>query len=155
MKKIITGCALIAGIFLLPSCTKSFLDVPASSPLPSNDPQVAQDEVTALYSSLIYIDAGGGWSFDTHGISFIAATNIMSDDDDKGSTADDQPGINDLDNFTEPSANAFVGALWNGYYVGIARANNALAALASTPLDNATLQRLTGEVRFIRGYYYF
>lgn len=138
------------------SCNKSFLSIPIQGqPGPSNDPGVAGGLVTGVYSSLIYIDPGGGWNTDTHGISFIAATNIMSDDADKGSYAGDQPGIADLDNFTQTSANSFVAALWNGHYAGISRANNALAALAASSLDATTKTRLTGEVRFIRGYYYF
>ena len=153
MKKIIGSIFL--GMFLLASCSKSFLDVPTTTPLPSNDTKAAQDYVTAAYSSLIFVDPGGGWSYDTHGVSFIAATNIMSDDADKGSFADDQPGINDLDNFTETSGNSFAGALWSGYYAGIARTNNALNALAVAPLDSTAVRTLRGEVLFIRGYYYF
>jgi hypothetical protein len=154
MKKTISTILFISVLFLF-SCTKNFLDVPTTTPTPSNDPNAAEDYVTAAYSSLVFIDAGGGWNFDTHGISFVAATNIMSDDADKGSTATDQPGINDLDNFTETSSNPFVAALWSGYYVGIARTNNALNALAVAALDSATARRLRGEVLFIRGYYYF
>jgi hypothetical protein len=153
MKKIIGS--IFSGMFLLASCSKSFLDVPTTTPLPSNDTKAAQDYVTAAYSSLIFVDPGGGWSYDTHGVSFIAATNIMSDDADKGSFADDQPGINDLDNFTETSGNSFAGALWSGYYAGIARTNNAINALAVAPLDSTTVRTLRGEVLFIRGYYYF
>ncbi|HMH35234.1 MAG TPA: RagB/SusD family nutrient uptake outer membrane protein [Puia sp.] len=153
-KKIIACCSLV-GILLSLSCQKSFLNVQTTTPTPSNDPSVANDLVTGAYSSLIFIDAGGGWNYDTHGISFIAATNIMSDDADKGSFALDQPGINDLDNFTETSGNPFVAALWNGYYAGIARTNNALNALAVAAIDSATVRRLNAEMRFIRGYYYF
>jgi starch-binding outer membrane protein, SusD/RagB family len=154
-QKIINGVVILAILIGVSSCQKSFLNVPTTVPSPSNDPTVANDLVTGLYSSLIYIDPGGGWNYDTHGISFIAATNIMSDDADKGSFLADQPGILDLDNFAQTSANAFVAALWSGYYAGISRANNALAALAVTKLDTATVRRLTAEVRFIRGYYYF
>jgi hypothetical protein len=153
MKKIFAGCIIFG--MLLGSCSKSFLDVPTTTPLPSNDANAAQDYVTAAYSSLIFIDPGGGWSYDTHGVSFIAATNIMSDDADKGSFPADQPGIDDLDNFTETSGNAFAGALWNGYYAGIARTNNAINALAVAPLDSTIVRALRGEVLFIRGYYYF
>jgi hypothetical protein len=153
-KKIINYCFL-AGILFSVSCQKSFLNVQTTTPTPSNDPSVANDMVTAAYSSLIFIDPGGGWNYDTHGISFIAATNIMSDDADKGSFAADQPGINDLDNFTENSGNPFVAALWNGYYAGIARTNNALNALSVAALDSPMVRRLNGEMRFIRGYYYF
>ncbi|MDP4131295.1 MAG: RagB/SusD family nutrient uptake outer membrane protein [Bacteroidota bacterium] len=152
--KIISNGVLI-GMLVLASCQKSFLNAPTTSPTPLNDPNVANDLVTGVYSSLIFIDAGGGWNFDTHGISFIAATNIMSDDADKGSFPLDQPGIAELDNFTETPSNAFVAALWSGYYAGIARTNNAMNALAVTAMDSATVKRLRGEVRFIRAYYYF
>jgi starch-binding outer membrane protein, SusD/RagB family len=154
MKKIIIG-SVVSGMLLLGSCSKSFLNVPTTTPLPANDPTAAQDYVTAVYSSLIFIDPGGGWNFDTHGVSFVAATNIMSDDADKGSFEADQPGINDLDNFTETSGNAFVAALWNGYYAGIARCNNALNAIAVAAMDSTAARTLRGEVLFIRGYYYF
>jgi len=153
--KKIKNLLLIATLVINASCKKSFLDISATTPSPSNDPSVAEDLVTGVYNSLIYIDPGGGWNYDTHGISFIAATNIMSDDADKGSFLDDQPGIMDLDNFTTTPANAFVAALWNGYYAGISRTNNAIDALATAALDSATVKRLRGEVRFIRGYYYF
>jgi len=155
MKKIIVLNIAITVILFFTSCSKSFLDVPTTTPLPSNDPNAARDYVTAVYSSLVYVDPGGGWNYDTHGVSFVAATNIMSDDADKGSLTADQPGMNDLDNFTETSGNAFVAALWSGYYVGIARANNALIALSSANLDSATVRQLRAEVLFIRGYYYF
>jgi starch-binding outer membrane protein, SusD/RagB family len=155
MNKKIIKIGWLAGVLLMGSCQKSFLNVQTTTPTPANDPGVAQDLVTAAYSSLIYIDAGGGWNYDTHGISFIAATNIMSDDADKGSTPSDQPGINELDNFTQTAGNQFVAALWNGYYAGIARTNNALNALNTVSLDSGTVRRLRGEMRFIRGYYYF
>jgi starch-binding outer membrane protein, SusD/RagB family len=154
-KKIINSGLILTGMVLLLSCSKKFLNVETTTPQPSNDPTVAEDLVTGAYSSLIYIDPGGGWNYDTHGISFVAATNIMSDDADKGSTPSDQPGIADLDNFTENSGNAFVAALWNGYYAGIARTNNAISALSTAALPPATVNTLTGEMRFIRGYYYF
>lgn len=156
MKRNLLQIMIVAATLLACGCTKNFLNVEVQGQSsPSNDPQLATDLVTGVYSSLIYIDPGGGWNTDTHGISFVAATNIMSDDADKGSYAADQPGINDLDNLAQTSANPFVAALWNGYYAGISRANNALAALAVSPLDTATRTELSAEVRFIRGYYYF
>ena len=155
MNKKIINCGSLLAILLMVSCSKSFLNVPTTTPTPANDPTVAMDLVNGVYSSLIYIDPGGGWNYDTHGISFVSATDIMSDDADKGSFSGDQPGINDLDNLAQTSANAFVAALWSGYYVGIGRVNNALAALASSPMDSNSKKILVAEVRFIRGYYYF
>jgi hypothetical protein len=154
MKKIIR-ISVVSGLLMLGSCSKSFLDVPTTTPIPANDPNAAQNYVKAAYSSLIYVDAGGGWVYDTHGVAFIAATNIMSDDADKGSYSDDQVPIRDLDNIVETPANSMVAALWSGYYAAIARTNNSLNALAVANLDSATVKQLRGEVRFIRGYYYF
>jgi hypothetical protein len=149
---------LSAGVMLsllIASCQKSFLDVPVQGQATTaTDPNLAVNLVTGVYNSMLNGSAFGGEG-DIHGISFIAATNIISDDADKGSTDSDQQGIKDLDNFATTSTNNFVAALWNGYYNGIARSNQALAALSTASIDAATKNQLIGEVRFIRGYYYF
>lgn len=148
---------LTCGIALLTaSCQKSFLDVPVQGQATTaTDPNLAVNLVTGVYNSLYNSEAFGGAGGDVHGISFIATTNIISDDADKGSTPSDQPALADIDNFAVTPTNNFVAALWNGYYSGISRANQALAALTTASLDATTKSRLTGEVRFIRGYYYF
>ena len=143
-------------IFLAASCQKSFLDVPVQGQATTaTDPNLATSLVTGVYNSLYNSEAFGGDGGDVHGISFIAATNIISDDADKGSFDGDQPSLKDVDNFTMTPTNNFVAALWNGYYSGISRANQALAALDAASLDAKTKSQLIGEVRFIRGYYYF
>lgn len=149
----ITG---LTALCLTVSCQKSFLDVPVQGQATTaTDPNLAINLVTGVYNSLYNGEAFGGPGGDIHGISFIAATNIMSDDADKGSTATDQPNIGAIDNFSLTPTNNFVAALWDGYYSGISRANQALAALQTAALDPATKNQLIGEVRFIRGYYYF
>lgn len=154
--KLFFYAAFLTGLLGLAACSKSFLNVPPQGLLQiSTDDSAVNDLVTGVYSSLIYISPSDGYTYDTHGVSFIAATNIMSDDADKGSTAGDQPGIADLDNFTTTSSNAFVAALWNGYYVGIARCNQALATIGTSGIDAGTKAKLDAEVRFIRAYYYF
>ncbi|GAB2605276.1 RagB/SusD family nutrient uptake outer membrane protein [Spirosoma areae] len=145
-----------AAVLLTASCQKSFLDVPVQGQATTaTDPNLAVNLVTGVYNSLYNSEAFGGAGGDVHGISFIAATNIISDDADKGSTPGDQPSLGDIDNFNTSSTNNFVAALWNGYYSGISRTNQALAALASASLDPKTKNQLIAEVRFIRGYYYF
>lgn len=147
---------VLTAVLLTASCQKSFLDVPVQGQATTaTDPNLAVNLVTGVYNSLYNSEAFGGAGGDVHGISFIAATNIISDDADKGSTASDQPPIGDIDNFTLTPTNNFVAALWNGYYSGISRTNQALAALETSSLDAKTKSQLIGEVRFIRGYYYF
>jgi starch-binding outer membrane protein, SusD/RagB family len=141
------------------SCSKSFLNVPPQGQAsPGLDPQVALDEVTAAYNALITPDPTGGSAFggyDIHGLFFITVTNIISDDADKGSYDADQPPAKDIDNFTLTSDNTFVEGLWKGYYAGIARANNAINAIAQSALDTTTKRIKTAEMHFIRGYLYF
>ncbi|GAB4014780.1 RagB/SusD family nutrient uptake outer membrane protein [Spirosoma koreense] len=148
--------ASFGALLLTVSCQKSFLDVPVQGQAtPSTDPNLASSLVTGVYNSLYNSEAFGGAGGDVHGISFIATTNIISDDADKGSTPTDQPSLVDIDNFTVTPTNNFVAALWNGYYSGISRANQALVAIDASTLDAKTKNQLIGEVRFIRGYYYF
>jgi len=151
---LIISSLLILGLTL--SCQQSFLDVPVQGQATTaTDPNLATNLVTGVYNSLYNGEAFGGAGGDIHGISFIAATNIMSDDADKGSTPGDQPNLGAIDDFTLTPTNNFVAALWNGYFSGISRANQALAALTTASLDAKTKNQLIGEVRFIRGYYYF
>ncbi len=146
-------CSLVIG-----GCSKKFLNVPIQGQgTPSTDPQVALNLVTGAYNALITPDPTQGefGSYDIHGIYFITVTNIMSDDADKGSYAGDQPAAADIDNFTLTSDNVYVEALWKGYYAGISRTNQAIAALSTAALNPATVQTRTGEMRFLRAYLYF
>ncbi len=140
---------------MLSSCSSDFLNVPVQGAgTAATDPALAENLVTGVYNSMISGDAFG--SGDTHGIAFISTTNIMSDDADKGSTTNDQIGIiGDLDNFLHSPTNIFVNSLWSGHYGAIAKCNQALKALETSNVEEATKNRWIGEVRFMRGYYYF
>lgn len=153
--RIIFHSILVSGMLTLSACSADFLDIPVQGAgTAATDPALAENLVTGVYNSLISGDAFG--SGDTHGIAFISTTNIMSDDADKGSSPNDQIGIiGELDNFTHGPTNIFVGSLWNGHYGAIAKCNQALKALETSNVDEATKNRWIGEVRFLRGYYYF
>lgn len=153
MKKILIS---ILAIIIFQNCTSDFLDVPLQGkPTAETDPNLAENLVIGVYNSLMTGEAFGAEG-DAHGIAFVSATNIISDDADKGSTASDQAGtVGVLDNFTVTPTNLFVQSLWAGHYNGIAKANNALVIIENSTLDAATKNKLMGEVRFIRGYYYF
>jgi hypothetical protein len=86
---------------------------------------------------------------------FVIATNIRSDDADKGSTPGDFGPALEVENFTLTPGNSVVNSLWKGHYNAINVANRALENLPNSAVDEATRSRLTGEVRFIRGYLYF
>lgn len=154
-KKIKTAGILM---FLLTSLTIScddFLDVkPQGGVTPEADPRLAEKLVTGVYNSLLQGDSWG--SGDTHGFAYLTVTNIMSDDADKGSTAGDQLiPVGALDDFTHTSTNAFCESLWAGHYNGIGAANQAIKAVKASSLNSETKNQYLGEVKFLRGYFYF
>lgn len=149
-----TGLLVISAL-LIGACSDSFLDVKVQGGVTTKtDPNLAQKLVTGVYNSLLQGDAFGNG--DVHGWGFISVTSIISDDADKGSTSTDQAvPIGDIDNFTLTPTNRFCETLWSGHYNSIGAANQAIQALNTAAIDEEEKRRLTGEVRFIRGYIYF
>ena len=133
-------------------CKKSFLDVAPQGQLTAEqaliDPAAADKLVAGVYNTL-YLQG-------TVGLKFVIMADVTSDDADKGSVASD-PGFDgiylDVFNYT-PNTGIF-NDVWNDNYKGIARANKALDILNAGTYDDVTKRRLIGEVRFIRGLYYF
>ena len=152
--KTILSSIFISLIFMV-SCSESFLDIPIQGgATTASDPDLAQKLVTGAYHSLLQGDSWG--SGDVHGFAFVSVTNIASDDADKGSTPDDQRvPVGDIDDFTLTSTNKFAETLWSGHYNAIGAINQALLALNTANIDVQTKNRLTAEVRFLRGYLYF
>jgi hypothetical protein len=90
-----------------------------------------------------------------HVFAWLGTTSIASDDATKGSTPSDANFLLELDEKTfGPSNIAFEGT-WNGYYSGIYRANVALQNIPSIDMDAGLQERLMGENKFLRAYYYF
>ena len=149
---------LIGVVFITTSCKRDYLEVSPPGKLTddaaSHDPQIARKLVTGVYNQLYQ----GGFGDDVHGIIFCMATDVASDDADKGSTvADQSPEAVGFDNFTSDlnSNNFYVDRLWAGHYKGVAAANGALDVLSRSTFDNVTKRTLIGETRFLRAYFYF
>lgn len=58
-----------------------------------------------------------------------------------------------LNNYTY--TNSTLNNLWSNLYVGIDRANSFLEYIQSAQIDEELISTYTGEVRFLRAYYYF
>ncbi len=147
MKKFLSILFLIA----LFSCKKSFLDVDPRGQLSTAQVQGGTDElVTAAYASLGNDHYDIPWSLWPYG-------DVRSGDAYKGGRdeADIQefyfleifkPVRSDIGQFD---------ALWFQYYVAISRANAALVSLSNLPDDNPLKKVRQGEMRFLRGHWYF
>ena len=139
-------------VFTMTGCTKDFLDVPPQGQLTEEqaliDPAAADKLVTGVYNTL--------YSQGTVGVRWVVVNQIASDDADKGSTPGDNGfGSKDLDELNFTPSNENFNSLWTSHYLAISKANKALEILGESSFDSTTRNRLIGEVRFLRGLYYF
>src|SRR5690606_25102592 len=141
MKRLLNKILCVISLLLFTTCGEDFLNVPIQGGVTTEtDPALAQKLVTGVYHSLLQGDSWGNG--DVHGFAFIAASSIMSDDADKGSTLTDQMvPVGDMDNFTLTPTNKFCETLWSGHYNSIGAANQALKALDVAALDETTKNR--------------
>ncbi|WP_245901719.1 RagB/SusD family nutrient uptake outer membrane protein [Chitinophaga ginsengisoli] len=140
--------ALLTGVT---SCS-NYLDVRPQGQLDQEasalDPATAQKLVVGVYNTM--------WEGDMHGFAYVQMTNIASDDADKGSNpTDDSPNSGALDNLTMDASVNTLNSIWRLFFLGVSRANQALASLDASTLDATMKNQLMGEVRFLRAYFYF
>lgn len=145
--------SLVAAAFLLltaTNCQKDFLDRKPPGKLTFEEffktPEQAEQAVNAVYEQFR--------NFDCIALPYLACTDVLSDDADKGSTANDNPLMADLDNFIIDASNPMIAPVYKGYYRAIARANLAIENIPNIDMDAATRDRLIGECKFLRGYSY-
>src|SRR5680860_697647 len=62
---------------------------------------------------------------------------------------------NIIRNLTNTSDNAYGKAYWENSYEGIANANLAISNIPEIDMDEGQKQKLMGEARFLRAYYYY
>jgi len=149
--KMIWCCLMTALLSGITSCS-NYLDVKPQGQLDQEasalDPATAQKLVVGVYNTM--------WEGDMHGFAFVQMTNIASDDADKGSsTGDDTPNSGALDNLTMDASVNTLNSIWRLFFLGVSRANQALASLDASTLDVTLKNQLIGEVRFLRAYFYF
>ena len=146
--------SLLAAAFVLlaiTNCQKDFLDRKPPNRLTFEEffktESHAIEATNAVYEQFR--------NFDCIALPYIACTDVLSDDSDKGSTANDAPLMIDIDNFTVDASNPLVAPIYKGYYRAIARANVAIENIPNIAMDAATRDRLVGECKFLRAYSYY
>lgn len=133
------------------SCTEDFLDKSPKAQLTEDSffqtPEHATQSVNAVYNYLR--------NFNVHVFSYIGVTDIASDDAEKGSVPGDAGFLQDINDFTFDANNTASAGIWGGYYKGIFRANQVIQNVPTIEMDEGLKNRLTGEARFLRAYFYF
>ncbi|KOS08157.1 hypothetical protein AM493_01470 [Flavobacterium akiainvivens] len=146
-----TGLAMLCVVAIAVSCDDD-LNVDPRNAINENDflnnPDNAVALVNGVYNKML--------DFDMYSFSWIGVTSITSDDADKGSTPGDTGSDKhrmDALSFdaTDPSFNE----VWKSRYAAIYRANNALGYLEQLSIDETLKNRLIGEVKFLRAFWYF
>ena len=93
---------------------------------------------------------------------FVSTNNVLwvfgdvaSDDAIKGGAAGDIIDIDYIDNFTYTRNNTMVENMWKYYYEGVSRVNYVLYHGPGIDMDAALKNRMLGEAKFLRAYFYF
>ena len=81
--------------------------------------------------------------------------DVASDDATKGGGAGDQSDIQFIDEFTYTRSNGVLDRIWKRYYEGISRANYLLYYGSGIEMDEALRNRILGEAKFMRAFFYF
>ncbi|WP_198293553.1 RagB/SusD family nutrient uptake outer membrane protein [Algoriphagus resistens] len=110
-------------------------------------PEHAKSVVNSIYESLQPVMSsgfgGGPWMM----VEF--ATGLA---DTELGQAQNSLFVKDLVNNSD---NGYGQTIWTSYYKGIANANIAIARIPEITMDEAEKQKLIGEAKFLRAYYYF
>lgn len=147
------ACLLSILLLMTAACSDEFLEIdPQVNQTPedyfSSSENTATELVNAVYSNL--------QNWDQHTFSWIGVSSITSDDADKGSDPGDTGGDkHELDNFNFTASSISFNEIWGANYRGISFANQALNVIPNLEIDESLRNRLEGEARFLRAYYYW
>ena len=151
MKKLRNISALVVCLLMFQACSEDFLNKKLLGNLTQDTFFMTQDHaiqsVNAIYAKFR--------SWELAGLPYIGATDVISDDSDKGSTENDALYLKEIDDFLFDATNQTFSTMWTGHYQTIARANLAIINIPNIDMDESLRARLVGEAKFLRAFCYF
>jgi len=153
MKNIYRNLTIVAGCtLLLAACSKDRLVVDPVNEFLSSNYYQTEDQVA---SALIGVYDPIGWSM-AYGqwISPTMMGEIRSDNANAGGdpSNNDQPGWQELDDFTNTNSNVVLHPIYRKGYIGISRAN---ALLDLTEIESEAVTSYKAQAQWLRAYYHF
>lgn len=151
MKKIYKSIATAVAILIFSTGCSDFLNVPSQERVDAED----SDEV---YEPVDFVNGTYAMFTDwDYAFSYLAITEIVSDNADKGSSPGDPGGDKQLfDDLTYTSTAGSLQSMWTRWYKSIGRATQAIDVTEKSDLtDVAYKNRLIGEAKFLRALNYF
>lgn len=151
MNKIFKPTLITAITLILVSCSSDFLDRKPRGQLTYDT--FFENEDHALQSVNAIYNIFRSWEFTA--LPYLGATDIISDDSDKGSSENDALYLAELDQFQSNATNATYSSMWTGHYQAIFRANLAIENIPGIEMDENLKARLIAEAKFLRAFCYF
>jgi hypothetical protein len=149
---------IIAGAVLLQACKKSFLD---AHPYGSYTTDLIKNKkgLDALLIGVYGVLDGQGVAGDPWETSAVnwATAGVACDDAYKGTDANDQPQMTEVETYKSQPTNRYFYNKWRAVYEGVRRANIVIK-LADDPDITLTAEEkknFMGQARFLRGHYHF
>lgn len=142
---------IAVSIVFFVSCSSDFLDRKPRGQLTYDT--FFENEEHALQAVNAIYNIFRSWEFT--GLPYLGATDIISDDADKGSTENDALYLAEIDQFQSNATNSVYSSMWTGHYQAIFRANLAIENIPNIDMDEQLKSRLLAEAKFLRAFVYF
>lgn len=156
---IVISLTLISGMTILYACKKSFLDAQPYGQYLADQVKNKKGLEGLLIGVYGVLDGQGtsGDPWETSAVNWGTA-GVAADDDYKGTDANDQPQMTEVEQYQSQPTNRYFFNKWQAVYEGIARANDVLRLAndpAITDLGDADRVNIIAQARFLRGHYHF
>ncbi len=157
--QIIIAVAVLFTTIIIYACNKDLNKQPQGYLLPSNVANKTGVDLL-LIGAYALLDGenlpGAGNAYGSAGSNWIYGS-ICADDSYKGSVPSDQPDATSVESWSLAQATtAYVNQKWTVLYTGIQRCNDVIRNMRlAKDISPADTAELTGEARFLRGYYHF
>lgn len=146
---------------LLGACSKDFLELKPNASATDESfyttEKAADEAVIAVYDVLQWaVEPKDLFNYDTE-FSTLALNDFASDDAITGgdNLSNDVPSAQDIGSWTFRTDNTILSGYYKAMYIGIFRANIAIEKIPKIDMDTVKRNRLVGEAKFLRAFYYF
>ncbi len=159
IKLFIVLTTLVVSASILYGCKKTFLDAQPFGQYGSDQIKNKKGISALLVGVYGVLDGQGvaGDSWETSAVNWATA-GVAADDAYKGTDANDQPQMTEVELYQSQSANRYFYNKWLAVYEGVSRANDVIR-LANDPgvtdISEEERKGFIAEARFLRGHYHF
>lgn len=155
---LVLGCVAVVAAVLY-GCSKSYLDAQPYGQYTTDQIKNKKGLTALLIGVYGVLDGQGiaGDSWETSAVNWATA-GVAADDAYKGTDANDQPQMTEVETYKSQPTNRYFYNKWLGLYEGVARANDVIRLANDPEVTDITEDERKGfiaEARFLRAHYHF